>query len=234
MEEAPELVAQSTTMLYVPMTVNGEAVSAFIDSGAQMTIMNKQMAERCGLMRLVDKRFAGTAVGVGTQKILGRVLQVAIKIGGAHLPCSLSVMETGPDFLFGLDMLRRHQCCINLKANVLEIGSSGEAIPFMADGAIPKSFPGHPAEDGQSQEDDELAKAMNESARGAEAAAAAAPPPAAVQLAPPPPEPVPPVSATAQLTALGFSEALAAEALAACGGNVEHAASLLFSGGGLF
>jgi uncharacterized UBP type Zn finger protein len=33
-----------------------------------------------------------------------------------------------------------------------------------------------------------------------------------------------------QLIALGFPEAAAAEALAACGGNVEEAASLLFSG----
>ena len=96
MEETPELIAQSTTMLYVPVHANGVAIQAFVDSGAQMTIMSSACAERSGLMRLVDKRFAGMAVGVGTQKILGRIVQVVLQIGGSFLPCSLSVMGASP------------------------------------------------------------------------------------------------------------------------------------------
>ena len=38
-----------------------------------MTIMGAGTAERLGLMRLIDRRFAGVAKGVGTGKILGRV-----------------------------------------------------------------------------------------------------------------------------------------------------------------
>ena len=42
------------------------------------------------------------------------------------------------EFIFGLDMLKRHQCVIDLKKNVLKIGTTGEEIPFLGEGDIPK------------------------------------------------------------------------------------------------
>lgn len=60
---------------YVNMEVNRVPLKAFIDSGAQSTIMGRSCAERCGLLRLLDTRFAGMAVGVGSAKILGGCLR---------------------------------------------------------------------------------------------------------------------------------------------------------------
>jgi len=60
-------------MLYINASVNKVPIQAFVDSGAQSTIMSQSLAERCGLMRLVDKRSAGTAIGVGSCKILGKI-----------------------------------------------------------------------------------------------------------------------------------------------------------------
>ena len=113
-------------MLYINCLVNEKPLQVFVDSGAQSTIMSSACADRLGLLHLVDTRFAGTAVGVGTGKILGKIHIVDLTINGYALPCSITVMDSeaglgdkNMDCLFGLDMLKRHRCCIDLGKNVL-------------------------------------------------------------------------------------------------------------------
>eukprot|EP00934_Nitzschia_sp_Nitz4_P003983 Nitzschia sp. Nitz4//scaffold21_size171442//66690//68021//NITZ4_002160-RA/size171442-processed-gene-0.48-mRNA-1//-1//CDS//3329542408//3973//frame0 len=140
MQEYPESMGR-VLMLYIEAKINGHSLQAFVDSGAQMTIMSRKCAEKCEILDYVDTRFAGVAVGVGTGKILGKVHIVQLQIGGTYFPCSVTVMDTmampeppagaksssdsqpkpkDMDFLLGLDMLKRHLCNIDLEAGCLK------------------------------------------------------------------------------------------------------------------
>ncbi|KAG1668484.1 hypothetical protein FOA52_005257 [Chlamydomonas sp. UWO 241] len=251
LEHNPEMVVGQVHMLYVNMEVNGVKTKAFVDSGAQMTIMTQEFAERCYLTRLIDKRFSGTAHGVGVSKIIGRIHQAPAVVGGHHIATSITVLEqkSGPAFILGLDNLKRHQCCIDLGKNQLTFGSCDAALTFLSDAEIPSDFteaveelseaeakakresatgapPPHPHPTGPTSaaaaESRAAAIAASRAADAAESRAAAAAAPAGS------------ASNTdaklAKLMGLGFSRQQCEAALAMTGGNEEYAASALFEG----
>lgn len=143
MESALEYMPEAfgnVVMLYINCQVNGHDVKAFVDSGAQMTIMSAACAERCGIMRLVDTRWAGIAKGVGTQKIVGRVHLAQIQIEKSFLTTAFSILEEqAMDMLLGLDILKRHQCIIDLERHVLVIKSANIETKFLTENELPLS-----------------------------------------------------------------------------------------------
>ncbi|CAF1271473.1 unnamed protein product, partial [Didymodactylos carnosus] len=137
LEHMPEVFGH-VVMLYITCKVNGHHVKAFVDSGAQMTIMSQACAERCGIMRLVDRRWGGIAKGVGTQKIIGRIHLAQIEVEKAFFTTAFSVLEDQPmDMLLGLDVLKRHQCVIDLQKNILRIGSANIETRFLSENELP-------------------------------------------------------------------------------------------------
>lgn len=232
-------------MLYVDVEVNGNRVKALVDSGAQATIMSPSCAEACGIMRLVDRRFAGIARGVGTANIIGRVHSAQIKLGSLFLPCSFTVMEgKSVDLLLGLDMLKRHQASIDLAKDKLII--QGFEIPFLSEAEIPKDIEeaveeeptmsgpggttigqrsGAVSQPGDGHVDPSAAGAPDASSN---ASATSGPPPARPAASAPQAAQQFPNESIQQLMQLGFPRDAAIQALEASGGNVEYAAALLF------
>jgi len=248
-------------MLYVDVKVNNHPIKAFVDSGAQSTIMSPSCAEACGIHHLIDERYSGMARGVGTARILGRVHNAKIQIGDAELDCAFTVMEgKDVDLLFGLDMLRRHQACIDLRAGMLRFPHTD--VPFLGEGDIPnrweKAAMDEPVVQGPdgteigaktgtvrragsaAQAAKELRAGRNGSATpvpattaaaaDADAGAASSAASAAAGASSGQSRSAYSEKDISQLIALGFSRQEAIAALDATGGNVDYAAGLLFQG----
>ncbi len=130
---ADELIPEAwipVEMLYIPCSINGKVLKAFIDTGAQMTIISKKCAEYCGIDNLIDYRVAGKAVGVGEKSIIGKIWCVDIMVGHYALPSCFTVLDSPSlDFIFGLDMLQKHKCGIDFTNACIIIGDC--KIPFI-------------------------------------------------------------------------------------------------------
>ena len=220
-------------MLYIPVEVNGQTLKAFVDSGAQRTVMSPSCAEKCGVMRLLDKRYGGTAVGVGTAKILGRVHSAQIKIGSLYLPCSFMVVEgKSIDLLLGLDMLKRYQANIDLMKGALVI--QGAEVPFLGEADIPREQQEHEqAMLDQAKKAGLAATAANPASSGPSQAAPSTEASSSTANAPGPAQPTSttgpasfPPADIAKLTDLGASREEAVHLLDITGGNVEQAAGI--------
>ena len=70
------------------------------------------------------------------------VMQVQVKVGTELVPMAVTVVEhSDMDLLFGLDMLRRYRCNIDLDNNCLRFGSLNVSLPFLPDHEIPQHAP---------------------------------------------------------------------------------------------
>lgn len=90
----------------------------------------------------LDTRFAGMAIGVGQSKILGRVHLADMQLLGCGqtIQCSFTVLEDNKvDLLFGLDNLKRHQCCIDLVESRLHFNRGEFSVAFLSEGEIKKN-----------------------------------------------------------------------------------------------
>lgn len=210
----------SVTFLYIKLKINGFEAYALVDSGAQQTIIHPKLAEKFGLLNLIDKRFASMTIGVGTKQSAGRIHSVPVSLGetNVEVPCSFTVLETHIGILFGLDMLRRHKCSIDLSKDALLIGE--QEVKFLSESEVERLVSPSQIVDLENLKRDQGQIGSNLPSAGA-STSESNPTSTKVQAS------FPELS-IARLTSLGFSEEEAKNALRAAEGNVEIAASFLF------
>merc|ERR1711963_390539 len=143
--------------------------------------------------------------------------------------------------LLGLDMLKKHQCTIDLKRNVLVIGTTGTETPFLSEADLPpcarlssqvneEDVVRSSAKDAAAEEDRQLAEAIARSAsessmdtsesQSSGKAATSAPAPAAGDVN---------EADVANMVAMGFSREACVQELRNNNGDVNLAVAAIFA-----
>jgi hypothetical protein len=114
-------------------------VQAFLDTGAQRTVMSWEAAAKLGfLLPHLDRRYAGRATGVGSCAVVGRIPAgvCQLHLGGGMVtvpsPAILVIESTETDdhvdFLIGLDFLRDHEAIIDMRKEELQLKVEGKDV----------------------------------------------------------------------------------------------------------
>ena len=123
-DETPEFFIP-IKMLYIPCTINDQYITAFIDTGAQISVMNLETAVKCGLYERIDTKHASQIIGVGNQshKAVGNLYHVEIILGQYIVPCNFTVLRKGTNIIIGLNFMRAHKVLLDVGQNMLKIGN---------------------------------------------------------------------------------------------------------------
>lgn len=107
-------------MIYIPIKLHNNIINAFVDTGAQMSIIGKDIVEKLGLMERINTDYKTTLVGVGQSNSLGKIFNLEIELGGYLLNINATVVEKGIEFLLGLDVLKNHKLTIDFENNCIK------------------------------------------------------------------------------------------------------------------
>lgn len=124
------------SMLYIPIVIKDVYITAFVDTGAMISIMNYETAVLCGIEDLIYEKAQIALHGVGNTpvKTRGKIYYVDVQVGEAEFGCGFTVLDGGNNVIIGLDILRQHQCKIDLVKNVIQFGDTGLiSVPFLSD-----------------------------------------------------------------------------------------------------
>lgn len=129
----------TSCMLYVTMKINNIPIIAFVDSGAEKSLLSSKFLEVLDLHRLLDTRFKGQARGVGTGEIKGRLHHVMLQFDNQFLSHSLTVLDNLPSpILIGIDFMKKYRCIIDFQENCFKINDLGIELPFLNEAQINK------------------------------------------------------------------------------------------------
>jgi len=143
-----ETLEMTNNRLFLTVTVNGERTMALLDSGAEMTILDDDFAERLGL----EAVGSATAHGSGAETMRARFAEnVAVEAAGVAFATRVGILDLGEvsrrllgrdvTMLLGRDLFDRARLRIDILRGTIEIAGAapppGVRLPLSSHRGIP-------------------------------------------------------------------------------------------------
>jgi predicted aspartyl protease len=124
------------TSLVVSVKINGRSVPAVVDTGANVTVINEELAQSLGKLNVTEHCKLSCAAQSSSMSAK-RVQGINLELGKRKFVVDVYVAPITDKVLLGLDFLNAHDCIVNLKLNQIEIdGKSVQAyLKRNSDGA---------------------------------------------------------------------------------------------------
>ena len=114
-------VHRKMSPIFIKCEINGEIVTALVDTGADFNFMTVSCAKRCYVTSLINTELCHDIVGVsGRMKSLGDIHFYPITIENTTITASFRIMKSNQtDMIFGMKTLKEYQCAIDMKTRTL-------------------------------------------------------------------------------------------------------------------
>lgn len=128
----------------------GKSVPLLVDTGAQASVLTSKLVDKLGLSASIDRRFAGVVGGVGTARMLGRLVGISVRLGELTLSVDFQVLDSSQMpmqnlAILGLDQLAVHHMVVDMDRNVVLVGGcEGYAIRVLDPHEVPAEFQSNP------------------------------------------------------------------------------------------
>lgn len=104
--------------LFVNCKINNYEFIALIDTGAQLSIMDVTIAEKCELLDLIDEDYQIKVQGVGESRSVGKIYCQDVMVDDSAIPMPFLVMRncvlSGCGVIIGMDILNTHRSVIDI------------------------------------------------------------------------------------------------------------------------
>lgn len=106
-----------SSCLFLTCIINGKSFKALIDTGAQISIMDKSIAEECHILDIIDESYNIKLSGVGEATSIGRIYCVDNMIEDDAIPMSFVIVNKSmgsSTVIIGMDILCSHRSIVDI------------------------------------------------------------------------------------------------------------------------